>query len=235
MRRLAPTLLVLTALIGGTVFLRPSNIDALIDESIEDYGSAMAKTRVSVDTVKIAPASGRGTISKFVIGNPAGFKSAYAVKADRIDFEVDLASIKKDVVVVRFVVIDGPEVLYQQGDSTTNFDVILNNIVGYLGSVEKGIGAQGKRLVIEELTIYNARAQASAAFMNNGNVSVALPDISLKNIGKARGGLTPGELGQEVIRALNSRLSTAANFDRLKMSADQRPDKAGTAGQGAAM
>ena len=55
--------------------------------------------------------------------------------------------------------------------------------------------------------------------MNNKNVSVALPDISLKNIGSARGGLTPAELGQEMVRALNSRLNTATSFDRTKLSA----------------
>ncbi|MCX7150909.1 MAG: hypothetical protein NTY05_16190 [Rhodocyclales bacterium] len=235
MKRLAPILLVLTALIGGTVFLRPGNINPLLDTSIAHRGSAMAKARVSVDTVTIADSTGRGTITHFVIGNPAGFKSTYAVKADRIDLEIDLASVNKDVVVIRFLVIDGPEVLYQQGDSMTNFDAILNNIVNYLGSAERGMGAQGKRLIVEELTIYNARAQASAAFMNYKNVSVALPDISLKNIGKARGGLTPGELGQEVIHALNSRLSAAANFDRLKMSAGQTLDKAAAAGQDASM
>lgn len=232
MKRLVPSLLVLAALIGGTVFLRPGNINPLIDTSIAHRGSMMAKARVSVDDVKIAPSSGRGTINKLVIGNPAGFKSAYAVKADRIDLEVDLASINQDVVVIRFLVIDGPEVLYQQGDSMTNFDAIQKNILSYLAGIESGMGAQGKRLIVEELTIYNAKAQASAAFMNNKNVSVALPDISLKNIGKARGGVTPGELVQEVFGALNAKLSTAANFDRLKMSSDQRLDKAG---QGTAM
>jgi len=235
MNRFVPTLLVLTALIGGTVFLRPDNIAPLIDTSIARRGSLMSGARVSVGEVKISPASGRGTISKLVIGNPAGFKTAYAIKADRIDLEIDLASVNEDVIVIRFLVIDGPEVLYQQGDTMTNFDAIQRNIVSYLGSAERGMGAQGKRLIVEELTICNARAQASAAFMNNKNVSVALPDISLKNIGMARGGLTPGELGQEVFRALNARLSTAANFDRLKMSADQGLDNAGAAGSGASM
>ncbi|TRZ97073.1 MAG: hypothetical protein D4R84_06020 [Rhodocyclaceae bacterium] len=227
MKTLAPSLLVLAALIGGTVFLRPGNLNPLLDASIAHRGSMMARARVSVDEVNIAPSSGRGTINNLVIGNPAGFKSAYAVKADRIDLEVDLASVNQDIVVIRFLVIDGPEVLYQQGDAMTNFDAIQKNIVSYLGGVELGMGAHGKRLIIEELTIYNTRAQASAGFMNNRNVSVALPDISLKNIGKTKGGVTPGELVQEVFGALNAKLGTAANFDRLKMSAGQSLDKAG--------
>lgn len=219
MRKLAPILLVLAALIGGTVFLRPGNINPLLDTSIAHRGSAMAKASVSVDTATIASSTGRGTINHLVIGNPAGFNTAYAIKADRINLEIDLASVTEDVIVIRFLVIDGPDVFYQQGDSTTNFDAILTNIASYIGSVERGMGAQGKRLIVEELTICNARAQANAAYMNNKNVSVALPDISLKNIGSARGGLTPAELGQEMVRALNSKLNTATNFDRLKLSA----------------
>jgi hypothetical protein len=218
MRKLAPILLILAALIGGTVFLRPGNINPLLDTSIAHRASLMAKARVSVDAVTIANSTGRGTINHLVIGNPAGFKRTYAIKADRIDLEIDLASITEDVIVIRFLVIDGPDVFYQQGDSMTNFDAILTNIASYIGSVEKRMGAQGKRLIVEELTICNGRAQANAAYMDNKNVSVALPDISMKNIGSARGGLTPAELGQEMIRALNSKLNAATSFDRLKLS-----------------
>ena len=33
------------------------------------------------DRVSIAPADGKGTISNLLVGNPAGFKTAHAIKA----------------------------------------------------------------------------------------------------------------------------------------------------------
>lgn len=76
------------------------------------------------------------------------------------------------------------------------------------------------------------QAQASAAFMNGKTVSVPLPDITMKNIGRAKGGITPGELGREVAGALKAKLSGAVSFDRLMKSGGAALDKAGSAIKG---
>ena len=73
----------------------------------------------------------------------------------------------------------------------------------------------------------DAKAQASAAFMNGKTVAVPLPDIALHNLGKAKGGITPGELGQEITSALKAKLATAVSFDRLLKSGGEALDKAG--------
>ena len=77
-----------------------------------------------------------------------------------------------------------------------------------------------------------ARAQASAAFTGGKTVSVTLPDITLKNIGKAKGGITPGELGQHVAGALKAKLAASVNFDKLLQSGSGAAGKAGTAVKG---
>ena len=58
---------------------------------------------------------------------------------------------------------------------------ITNLVIGNPAGFKK----DGKKLIVEELTIRDARAQASAAFMNGKTVNVPLPDITLKNLGKA--------------------------------------------------
>ena len=165
-----------------------------------------------------------------MIGNPAGFRTAHAVKAGRIDVEIDIASIARDVVVIRRIAIHAPDVIYEKGDAMTNFDAIQKNIANYLGPADGKKG--GKKLIVEELLIRDARAQASAAFMGGKTVSVPLPDITLKDLGKTRGGISPGELGQEVAGALKARLSAAVSFDRLMKSAGEALDKAGAAVKG---
>jgi hypothetical protein len=226
MKRPAATLLVLAAIAGAVLFWLSGNIDGLIKDAIISYGSPMTQAKVSVGAVKIAPADGRGAISDLVVGNPAGFKTSHALKVARIDVEVDVASVPKDVIVVRRIAIQAPDVIYEKGDAMTNFDAIQKNIASYLGPSEGK--KDGKKLIVEELTIRDAKAQASAAFLAGKSVSVPLPDITLKNLGKAKGGITPGELGQEVASALKAKLTGAVSFDRLMKSTGEVLESAGS-------
>ena len=231
MKKLAAALLVVVAIIGGAVFWLSGNLDGLITSAIAKYGSAMTQAKVSVDEVKIAPVDGKGTLGNLVIGNPAGFRTPHAIKVGRIDVDIDIASVARDVIVIRRIAIIAPEVNYELGSAMTNFDAIQKNIASYLGSADnkkKG----GTRLIVEELTIRQAKAQASAALMGNKTVSAVLPDITLRNLGKARGGVTPGELGQHVAAALTAKLANTVNFERLLQSSGGGAAKAGSAVKG---
>jgi hypothetical protein len=226
MKKLAIALLVLAAIAGAGVFWLSGNLDGLIKNAISSYGSAMTQATVSVGAVKITPADGKGTISDLLIGNPPGFKTTHALKVGRIDIEIDIASVPKDVIVIRRIAIHAPDVIYEKGDAMTNFDAIQKNIASYLGPSDSK--KDDKKLIVEELTIRDAKAQASAAFLAGKTVSVPLPDITLKNLGKAKGGMTPGELGQEVTGALKAKLTGAVSFDRLMKSTGEVLESAGS-------
>ena len=115
MKKIAAALLVIVAVIGAGLFWLTGNIDGLIEKAIEKYGSAMTQAKVSVGAVKIAPADGKGIISDLVIGNPAGFKTAHAMKVSRIEVDIDIASLTKDVIVIRRIAIIAPNVSYENG------------------------------------------------------------------------------------------------------------------------
>ena len=226
MKKLAIALLVLAAIAGAGVFWLSGNLDGLIKNAISSYGSAMTQATVSVGAVKITPADGKGTIGDLLIGNPPGFKTTHALKVGRIDIEIDIASVPKDVIVIRRIAIHAPDVIYEKGDAMTNFDAIQKNIASYVGPSDSK--KDSKKLIVEELTIRDAKAQASAAFLAGKTVSVPLPDITLKNLGKAKGGMTPGELGQEVAGALKAKLTGAVSFDRLMKSTGEVLESAGS-------
>ncbi len=230
MKILAAVLVILATIIGAAIFWLSGNMDSLMKTAIGDYGSAMTQAKVSVDAVKISPADGKGTITNLLIGNPAGFKTAYAIKVGQIDVDIDVASVARDVIVIRRIAINAPDVIYEKADVITNFDAIQKNIASYLGPADSK--KEGKKLIVEELTIRDAKAQASAAFMNGKTVNVSLPDIALKNLGKAKGGISPGELGQEITGALKAKLTCAVSFDRLMKSTGEALEKAGSAVKG---
>ena len=230
MKKIAAVLLVFVAIAGGALFWLSGNLDGLVKDALENYGSAMTQAKVSVGAVKIAAADGKGTISNLSIGNPAGFKTPHALKVGRIDVEIDIASVTRDVIVIRSIAVVAPDVVYEKGAAMTNFDAIQKNIAAYLGPADSK--KDGKKLIVEQLTIRGAKAEASAGFMNGKTVSVPLPDITLKNIGRAKGGVTAGELGQEVAGAVKAKLTSVVSFDHLMHSTGEAIGKAGTAIKG---
>ena len=229
-RGLILLLVVLVAIIGGALFWLRANLDDVVKDAVVRYGSEITKASVRVDAVQIKPTEGAGAIRGLVIGNPAGFKTPYALKVGAIEIAIDGASIARDVVIIKKIAVIAPDVIYEKGDAMTNFDAIQKNIADYLGPSEKKEG--GKKLIVEEFLVRNAKAQASAAFMAGKTVAVSLPDITLRDIGKAKGGVSPAELGQEITKALKQKLSAAVSFDNLMKSAGKTLEKAGSAIKG---
>ena len=232
MKKIAAFIVVLALLVAGGVWWLNQNMDGLIKGAIEKYGSEMTRAKVTVGAVEIKPADGRGVIRGLVIGNPAGFKTAHAMQVAEVEVAIDVGTLTGGVITVKKIGIKAPNIIYEKGDALTNFDAIQKNIADYLGPAKKEKDAGGKKLIVEDLGVTGARAEASAAFMGGKTVDVALPDIALRNLGKSKGGVTPGELGQEIAGAVKARLTSAVSFDNLMKSMGGALDKAGGAIKG---
>lgn len=226
-------LLALVAAAAGVWWLS-RNLDDIAKSAIQNYGSAMTQARVSVGAVQLSPTDGKGSISELRIANPTGFKTAHALQVGKIEVEIDIATLNDKVIVIRRIAVDSPDVIYEKGDSLTNFDVLMRNISQHIGeSAPSGSGAgSGKKLIVDALTIRGAKAHATAPLLGGKIIDVDLPDIVLKNVGRAEGGVTPGELGGIVANAIRSRLMGSFSFDRLLQSGSQALDKAGAAIKG---
>ena len=228
---MAVAVLVLIALAVAFWWLR-GNMDGLVKQAIETYGSSMTQAAVTVDAVEIQATNGKGVIRGLVVGNPVGFQTAHAFKADLIEVQIDLASLTRDVIVVKRIAVIAPDVNYEKGEVQTNFDAIQKNIASNLGPAKvkaESPEKPGRKLIVEEFTIEGAKAEASAAFLGGKKINVALPDIHLRDIGKARGGVTAGELGQEISKALQQKLIPAVSFEKLLKSGGDGLEKGGNA------
>jgi len=200
----------------GIAFSLRGSLDGLFKGAIEHYGSAMTGASLKVGMVEIRTTDGQSVIRDLEIGNPAGFKTSHAIKVGKIDVVVDMSTLTTDVVVIRKIVIVAPNVIYEKGETMTNFDAIQKNIADYLGPAkpdEKNAG--GKKFIVEQLLIRDAKAEASAPILAGKTVAVPLPDITLNDIGKAKGGVTPGELGQIIANAFKQKLTAGFSFDSL--------------------
>lgn len=220
MKKIGISLFILVAIIAGAVFWLRGNLDGLVRDAIVEYGSEMTQANVKVGSVKIDVVNGECIIAGFVLGNPKGFSTPYAFKVDEVAVVLDPTSITGNVITVRKIAITAPEVIYEKGDRMTNFDAIQKNIADYIGPADSEPQAS-KKLIVEEFKMLDTQAKATAPFMNGESVVVALPNLTKHNIGKAEGGITPGEFGQRIAGAMEKQLLKEVNFDKLAKVAEQ--------------
>ena len=216
-------------LVAAILWVR-GNFDFLVKRAIVHYGSAITQVDVKVGDVEIDTANGRGKIRGLVVGNPRGYKTPYAFKADDIEVVIEVASLTRDVIVVKKIAVLAPNVIYEQSDTSTNFDTLQKNINDSLGLTQTTpLGRKPRKLIVEDFSVRNARAQGSNAYLAGKSLEVDLPDIHLRDIGKAQGGVTPAELGQIISNAVTQRLMAAFTWDRVKKSVGDGLEKAGNA------
>lgn len=68
--------------------------------------------------------------------------------------------------------------------------------------------------------------------MDGKTVSLPLPDILLRDLGKSKGGRPPGELGQAVAQALKQKLASAFSLGHLSKPLGEAAGKAANAIKG---
>ncbi|HET7833906.1 MAG TPA: hypothetical protein VFK88_13170 [Gallionella sp.] len=195
--------LVVAAVIAYFTLSNP--LGRLVKLGIESFGPDMLQADVRVSSVHISTSDGAGKLSGLMIGNPKGFKTDHALKADAIEIALEPASITEDVIVLHKVVIDAPNIIYEKGDQGTNFDAIQHNVEAYLGAGKgkKDESGKSKKFIIDSFVIRNAKVNY------NDVVDLSLPDIELHNIGKKSGGATSAQVARAIIAELNAKLALA--------------------------
>jgi hypothetical protein len=209
MKKVFGILIVLGVLGVAAFFVLNNPLGRLVKIAIEGFAPDMIKAEVQVSSVTISATDGHGRLNGFTLGNPKGFKSDHALKADTIELVMEPVSIAKDVVVLHKVLIDSPHISFESGDKGNNFDAIQRNVESYLGASkgekeDKGKGkGKGKKLIIDSFVIRNAKVNY------NDTVDLALPDIEMKDIGKNSGGATPAQVTKMVVVQLNAKIALA--------------------------
>ena len=211
---------ILVVVLGGAAFWLFSSLDSIVKAAIEKYGSEIVQVTVSVGNVKLSPTDGKGAISGLRVSNPKGFRTPHAVTVGTIELAIDPASIARDVVTIRNIAIVSPRISYEAGSGDkSNFDVIQRNVDHSLGKGSKDKSSQGKKMIVEHLSIRDIKVTYSPILLEGKGFEISLPDIELRDIGKAKGGVTSGELAKNVTDALMTRM-TRAITNTLRNTAD---------------
>lgn len=230
-------------LVAGILLFLLTGLGAAIKAAVESVGPEVTRTEVKLASADVSLTSGEGTLKGLLIGNPKGFATPSAIELGEIRVKIDTSTVTSDVIVIKEVVIDGPEVTYEVGSGGSNIGVIQENVNSFTGGdggggskapgggrkrggggaseepAAAGSGdAPGTKIIIEDLVIRNGRVSVSATFLGGKKLGASLAEVHLTNLGKDSGGATAGEIAKEILGALTGGVMDAVgtlNLDSL--------------------
>lgn len=221
MRRLLwISLVVVLLLVGGGAWWLFSSLDNIVASAIRSYGPEITKVNVKLDSVKIRPTEGLAALYRLELGNPTGFTTPRALSVGRISMVLDVATITQDVVRIKEITIEQPEITYEHASGGSNLDVIQRNVEAYVanktgGQKQTPASGQEKKVIIDHLYIKGASAKVSAAMLQGKVVTLPVPDLHLSDIGKKSGGATVGEASRQVFTAMTQSVSKSVSSLKL--------------------
>jgi hypothetical protein len=219
-------LLALILAIAGTVVYVLTNLDSIVKDALEKYGSQATKTAVRVSSVKIKLRSGEGAVLGLKVANPSGFSSPSIITLDDISVRIEVNSVTSTPIVIGNILISGPEVFYERNDGgTTNVDILKKNLTasGSPGEERPQKSPKGKeiKLRIRKLVFEKGKVHVRIAKLMDKPFTIELPRLELTDIGK-HGGATPDEIAHTIATALAEETSKAVlstQSERLRKGA----------------
>jgi hypothetical protein len=207
--------------VGGLVFVW-SNLDSIVKDAIQTYGSEATKTTVSVAEVKLTLESGEAKITGLKVGNPAGFSDPNIFELGMISAKIDISTITQNPIIIDEIIISAPAVVYEINQAgVSNVDVLKKNLGAGSGgggkSAASSSGGEELKMVIRKLVVEGTSAKVRIAALGNKEQSVKLPRIQLTDVGKKSKGATAAEVAQ----ILSSRLLANVKTSVAKLGVDQ--------------
>lgn len=230
-------------LVGAAVLWLASSLDGIVEDAIEQVGSELLGTRVSVSGVSIDLAAGSGSIRGLEIANPRGegldFGPGPAVALEEVSLELDLASLAAAPLVARRVRVARPEVNAELANARLNVEVLRQRAAGASAEDAEPEGAttaEGEpvRLRIDRFEFAQGAIRLDTGQEGEEVRTLVLPSFQLSGLGGA-GGASPGALGKAILAELLGRVAGAVAREQARGAAgDWIDEKLGEDRPGAA-
>jgi hypothetical protein len=210
---------IVVVVIVAAAVLMVGNINTIIKKGVEKGGPILLKAPVSLSKVEIDLKSGSGEFKGLTIGNPEGYNTAYAFRLDSLKIDLDIKSVTSDKIHIREIIIDGPQITYEQKvGGKSNLDQLQENIKSFSSSDSKeeksGSGSQGKKMQIDYVKVENANINVSMDVLQGKKLTVPIRPFELRNIGKNKDRTVADAMGillKELNRAVLPAVTQAAS------------------------
>ena len=214
---------------------------AIVKKGIETAVPPILGVPVTVEDVSFRLLAGKIGIKNLVIGNPEGFKSDYLFKLGTLKVSLNMKSLLSDTILIEEIRVLEPGVTYELALGSSNIGKLLENLEGDEPKEEKPKEEKaekpesdkpGKKVIIETFEFASGEIGVKAKMLGGKGVTVPLPTILLKDIGKEKeGGASLVDIIREIIKAIAGAVTDVVTGS-VKLLGDGAKAAAGMASDG---
>lgn len=190
-------------------------IDSIVKSNIEQIGTEMTGTQVTVEGVSISLFSGSGRISGFRVANPEGYSQDYAIELEDFSIELEPFTLFSDEIIVNQITITNASVYVEQKLPENN----IREIMSHVNSVPEGEASEA-RLIIEHFVLENGTADLYTEVGGERSASVEISRIELHDLGRASG----QETAETVIKQIAEEVAGESLEAAAKSGVEQLKD-----------
>ena len=213
MRILKWLVIILVLIIAAAIVTVSLYLGPIIKTAVEKAGPSALGVPLTLGKANVTIRSGEVDLQDFTVGNPPGFKSEHLFKVAKVYVDVSMPTVAKDTIVIREILIDAPEITFEQTLAGNNIGKLLAGLEekGSAGEQKEGEKKEeepaksekpAKKVVIENLIISNGKIRLSALGLGDNALPLPLPTIHLKDIGKESNGASVTEVITQVVKAI---------------------------------
>lgn len=197
-----------------------TSLNGIVKTGVQTLGPEIMGVPVTLDEADLSLLSGEGQLTGLLVKNPQGFHTARALYLEDIRIRLDQKSLLTDTVIIEEVVIDGPEITYEGTLSGSNLSKIQENVEAYAASGSGGnvpdatserAGTQEKKVQINHFILKNVQIKLSATVLQGQALTIPLPNLHLRDIGKASGGATLQQVSSQIFEAIYAAITEAVS------------------------
>ncbi len=223
---LVGAVIVLAGLVAAGIYFS-RRVGPAVAAAIETYGGRAAGTKVRVAGVDVSLRQSLATVSGLVIGNPPGYRAPYALRVDETAVDLDVPSLARQAIELRDVTLQGATLNVEQHDASTNVTQILDHLE-HGGGADSAASAgpqtaSAQKLIIDRFELTGGRITLTSSLLN-GPQTIELPQIVVKDVGRAQGGLTYDAAAAAILRPILTAARDAVR-DRLGKAAGESAKK----------
>ena len=120
---------VFVAAIAGGVYYINQNLEPIVKKLVNQYGSQITGTNVSLDGFKLSLMQGSMSLQGLKVGNPQGYQEPNILSIGEASVKLNIGSLRTSIIEVESINIKAPEVSYEIKDITrNNVQDLLKNI-----------------------------------------------------------------------------------------------------------
>jgi hypothetical protein len=245
-KKLLAGVAVLLVILVALAWYLLAHLGLTIQASIEKNAGAATGTRVAISRVEVSLFTGICIISGLTVSNPPGFNTPYALSLGTITIHATTGSLLMAIlaasglysaghpIVIDEMNIDRPHVHYQVdiggrplslaslGLGSSNLALLQHDT--QVRSAALDTGPEPKE-IIKDVTITNGGISISTSLIKGPHLVEKLAPIHLTGIGATTGGVTTGQLCEQVLTAITSQstITGAASLVKAIGSAVTQP------------